>query len=345
MTHHKTKTIGLALGFAGALALAHHAAADAVSDFYSGKQVTIVIAAGPGGGHSVYSQLIAPYLQKAMPGNPSFVVQHMGGAGGTKAANFLYNTAPRDGSSIGILLSDTPLTARLRTTGVKYDPGEFQYLGSAENVHNGLVVRKRSGVASIADAKNKTVIVGSTGKGSQTFIVPTLMNAFIGTKFKVVTGYRGMGGVYLAIDRGEADGFHATLSAVKVLRPDWTKNDLVEVLAVTALDRSPDYPKSPLLVDFVKDPLDRAALELISGNGILGRAWLTTPKVPAQRLAALRAAFEKVTYDPAVMAAAAKRNMNWNPLKWPVLQQQVERIAKADQKVIDHMRKALGAKK
>jgi len=139
-----TKALGLIAGLAGALALSaalQPAAADAIADFYRGKSVTVVIAAGPGGAHSAYSLLLAPHLQANMAGNPSFIVQHMAGAGGTKAANYLYNTAPRDGSYIGILLADTPLTARLRTTGVKYDPGKFQYLGAAENVHHGLVVR------------------------------------------------------------------------------------------------------------------------------------------------------------------------------------------------------------
>lgn len=332
---------------AGALALSvamNSAAADSVSDFYSGKRVTIVIAAGPGGAHSAYSLLIAPHLQKNMPGNPNFVIQHMAGAGGTKAANYLYNSAPRNGTYIGILLADTALTARLRTTGVKYDPGDFQYLGAAENVYHGLVVRKRAGVASLEDAKKKPVILGSSGKGSQTFIVPTLINAFVGTKFKIVKGYRGLGGIYLAMDRGEADGFHATITSVKVLRPDWVKKDLVRVLAVTAPDKSPDYPDAPLLKDFMTAPLDRQAIELISGNGVIGRAWLVPPGVPAERLAALRAAFERTLSDPAVAAQARKRNMNWGPLKWQTLQRQVELIAKADRKVIAHMRKTLGVK-
>ena len=342
-----TKTLGLVAGLAGALTLSaslQPAAADAVSDFYGGKTVTIIIAAGPGGAHSAYSLLLSPHLQANMPGNPNFVVQHMAGAGGTKAANYLYNTAPRNGSHIGILLADTPLTARLRTTGVKYDPGKFQYLGAAENVHHGIVVRKRAGVSSLEDAKKKTVIMGSSGKGSQTFIVPSLLNAFIGTKFKIVKGYRGLGGIYLAIDRGEADGFHATIASVQVLRPDWVKNDLVRVLSVTAPDKSPEYPNAPLTRDFVSNPLDRQAIDLIGGNGIIGRAWLTTPDVPSDRLAALRAAFEKTLNDPAVKAQAVKRNMNWGPIKWPVLQRQAELIANADPKVIAHMRKTLGAK-
>jgi len=347
MNERETKALRLVAGLAGAVAISavvNSAAADSVSDFYRGKSVTIVIASGPGGAHSAYSLLLSPHLQANMPGNPSFLVQHMAGAGGTKAANYLYNTAPRDCSHIGILLADTPLTALLRTTGVKYKPGEFQYLGAAENVHHGLVVLKRSGVASIEDAKRKSVILGSSGKGSQTFIVPTLINAFIGTKFKIVKGYRGLGGILLAIDRGEADGFHATIASVQVLRPDWVKKDLVNVLAVTAPDRSPEYPDAPLLRDFVTAPLDRQAIDLISGNGIIGRAWLTTPDVPKDRLAALRATFEKTLADPAVKAQAGRRNMTWGPMKWPVLQRQAELIANADPKVIAYMRETLGAK-
>lgn len=343
----KATSFAFGLGLTGALSMlvaAETALADPVADFYRDRNVTLIVASGAGGAHSAYSRLLLPHLQKNMPGNPTFVIQNMPGAGGTKAANYLYNSAPRDGSHVGILLADTPLTARLRTTGVKYKPGDFQYLGAAEDVHHGLVVRKRAGVSTLKEAMEKQVILGSSGKGSQTFIVPTLMNAFIGTKFKVVTGYPGLGGIYLAMDKGEADGFHATIASVHVLRPDWVKQNLVQVLAVTALDRSPVYPDAPRLVDFVKEPLDRAAIELISGNGIIGRAWLTTPGVPAERLAALRSAFEKTLSDPEVAAQAKARNMNWGPLKWQVLQRQVDLIAKADAKVIAHMRGALGAK-
>ena len=347
MKIREAKRVGQAMAFLCAAAIAitiNSAAADAVSDFYRGKRVTIIIAAGPGGAHSAYSLLLAPHLQENMPGNPNFVVQHMPGAGGTKGANYLYNTAPRDGTTIGILLADTPLTARLRTTGVKYKPGEFQYLGAAENVHHGIVVRKRAGVASLEDVKKKTVLMGSSGKGSQTFIVPSLLNAFIGTKFKIVKGYRGLGGIYLALDRGEVDGFHATIASVQVLRPDWVKEDLVRVLSVTAPDKSPVYPDAPLSRDFVTKSLDRQAIDLIGGNGVIGRAWLTTPDVPQDRVAALRAAFEKTFADPDVAGQARKRKMNWGPLKWQVLQRQAEFIANADEKVIEHMRKTLGVK-
>ncbi len=156
------------------------AKADAVADFYRDRQVKIVIAAGPGGGHSKYSQFMAIFLKKHMPGNPSFVVQHMGGAGGTKAANYLYNLAAQDGSAIGILLSDTPLASRLRTTGVKYIANKLQFLGGADEPRSAFVAFKSAGVKTLLDVRNKQVIMGSTGKGSQTFILPTLANAIAG---------------------------------------------------------------------------------------------------------------------------------------------------------------------
>jgi tripartite-type tricarboxylate transporter receptor subunit TctC len=340
----RTMRHALAAGILGALAFAgigNGAIADPVSDFYTNRTVTIVIAGGPGGGHTPYALLINPHLQSRMPGNPNFIIQHMPGAGGVKAANYLYNVAPRDGTHVGMLLTDTPLTARLRNTGVKYKPSEFAWLAAAENVRNGFVLYERSGLKSLADARTKSITLGSTGKGSQTFIVPTLVNAFVGTRFKVVTGYAGMGGIYHAIDLGEVDGFHSTISTVKAVRPQWLENGLVRVLAVTAMDRPADYPDAPLLLDFIKDPLDRQAIELISGNGVFGRAWLTTPGVQADRVAALRAAFEGTVFDAAVIADATKRRLNWEPLKWPVLQKQAERIANADEKIIEHIRTVL----
>ncbi len=318
-----------------------HAFADAVADFYRGKQVVIVIAAGPGGGHSSYSQFISPFLKKHLPGNPSFVVQHMGGAGGTKAANYLYNRAAQDGSAIGILLSDTPLASRLRTTGVKYVASKLQFLGGADEPRSAFVAFRSSGVKTLLDVRNKEVIMGSTGKGSQTFILPTLANAMVGTKFKVITGYRGMGGVYLAMDRGEVQGFQASWSSVALLRGHWLKQDKIVVLAANALDPLPNRPDVPLLIDLVKDPMDKKIAELLGGNSIIGRAWLAPPGVPADRVAALRAAFGKMAKDPEAAAAAKKRKMEWHPVGWKKQQAHANRITAAGDALFKRMRSML----
>lgn len=318
--------------------------ADAVSDFYTNKQVTIVVAAGPGGGHTQYSQLLAPFFKKYMPGNPSFVTQNMGGAGGVKAANYLYNRAAQDGSAIGILLSDTPFASRLRTTGVKYKPERFHYLGGADDTQSAFIVFKSAGVKTFEEAKQKQVLMGSTGKGSQTFILPTLANALLGTKFKVVTGYRGMGGIYLAADQGEVQGFQAVYSSPKSLRPQWFRENKLVVLATNALSPIADHPTVPLLKDMVSNPIDKQILELIGGNGILGRGWLTTPGAPKARVAALRTAFRQALDDPAARAAATKRSMTYAPVTWQAMQAHADKIGAADDALFVRVRKLLKAK-
>lgn len=331
---------GAALLAAG---LSAPATADSVADFYKGKTVTVVVAAGPGGGHTKYTQYIAPFLQKYMPGNPKFIVQNMGGAGGTKAANFLYSRGNKDGTMIGILLSDTPLASRLRTTGVKYVANEFQFLGGADKPRSAFVAYKSTGIKTLQDAMKKQVVFGSTGKGSQTYVVPTLTNAMLGTKFKVITGYRGMGGIYIAMDKQEVQGFQSSWSGFQIGRAHLV--DKVNLLAVNALTPLKDHPDVPLLKDIVTDPQDKKVAELLGGNMVLGRAWLAPPGVPADRLAALRTAFAKSFADPEAIAGAKKRRMTWESVKWQDQQAAAERITKTDQALIDRMRTALGLNK
>ncbi len=320
------------------------ASADAVADFYRGKTVKIIVAAGPGGNHTRYSLLLSPFLQKYMPGNPKFIIQNMGGAGGTKAANSLSNSAPQDGSYIGILLSDTPMASRLRAVGVKYNPKHFKYLGGADYTRSMITVMKRSGVKTIAEARTKQVVFGSTGKGSQTYTIPTTVNAILGTKFKVITGYRGMNGVDGALDQGEVDGRAGVYASIVAIRPQWIENNLITHLGVADLEPNPDMPDVPLLIDMATNEDDKAVMRLIFGSGVIGRAWLAPPGVPADRVKALRAAFAKTLNDPETAKAAKKRRMHWDPQPWQKLQAAATRIADTDDKVIANARKALGLK-
>lgn len=298
---------GLALTAIAVTGFTAAAGADAVADFYTGKTITVVVAAGPGGGHTKYTQYLAPFLEKHMPGNPNIIVQNMGGAGGTKAANFLYTRGLKDGTMIGILLSDTPLASRLRWTGVKYVANQFQFLGGADQTRSAFVVYKNIGVKSIDDAKKTQFVLGSTGKGSQTYVVPTLVNKMLGTKFKVITGYRGMGGIYLAMDKREVQDFQSSWSGMKIARSHWVEQ--VNVIAVNAHTPLTDRPDVPLLKDLVTDPTDKKIAELMAGNMILGRGWIAPPGVPADRVAALRAAFKKALEDPEAIAGAKQRKI------------------------------------
>ena len=326
------------------LGLGFESTANDVARFYKGKQVKIVVAARAGGGHHKYSLFISPFMKKHMPGNPTFITQNMGGAGGTKAANYLYNRAAKDGTAIGILLSDTPFASRMRTTGVKYVANNFHYLGGVDKPQGAFVVLKRSGIKTMEEAKKKSVVFASTGKGSQTFILPKLANSMIGTKFKIVTGYRGMAGVYKALDNKEADGFQSGWSSVALIRPHWLKDGRVIVLAANSLSPLKDAPNAPVFRDLVQNPLDRKIVELISNNDVIGRAWIAPPGIPKARLNALRIAFKKMAKDPEAIAAAKTRKMDWGYINWQPQQAHAKLITNAEAKLFKRVRKLINQK-
>jgi tripartite-type tricarboxylate transporter receptor subunit TctC len=315
--------------------------ADPIADFYKNKHVSIVVAARAGGGHSNYSLFVAKFIKKHMPGNPTFIVQNMGGAGGTKAANYLYNRAAQDGTAIGILLSDTPFASRMRTTGVKYVADKFHYIGGAEKPQGAFVVLKRAGINSMEDAKKKSVVFASTGKGSQTYILPKLANEMLGTKFKIVTGYRGMAGVYKALDGKEADGFQSGWSSLAIIRPHWKAEDRIVVLAANSLSPLPDAPHAPTFHSLVKDPRDKAIVTLLSNNDIIGRAWIAAPGTPKPRLAALRKAFKAMATDPETIAAAKARKFDWGYVPWQPMQKHAAAITNAKSDLFDRARMLL----
>jgi tripartite-type tricarboxylate transporter receptor subunit TctC len=321
------------------------ASADPIADFYKGKTVTIIVAAGPGGNYSIYSLLLSPYWKKYLPGHPTFIIKNMGGAGGTKAANYLVNSAPNDGSYIGILESTTPLNARLRATGVKYDPGKFHYLGGADNTRSMFTVMTSAGIKTMEDAKKKQAICGATGKGSTTYVTPSLVNYFLGTKFKIITGYRGMKGVNSAIEKGEVNCRAAVFASIENSRPHWIKQKLIVNLAAIDTERHPDYPDVPTLVELAKSPDAKAVLTLMSSNGVFGRAWVAPPKVPMERVTALREAFWKAFNDPKAQAEMRARNMRYNPVRWEVQQATLKKVAGTPQRNIDLIRTAIGIKK
>jgi len=328
----------------GAGLAAPSVAAESVADFYNGKTVTVIVAAAPGGAHSVYTQLLAPHWKAEMPGHPTFIISNMGGAGGTKAANYLYNAAPQDGSYLAILLSDTALAARFQATGVKYDPSKFQYLGGAEYTRSMISVLTKTGVKSIDEAKKTVLNCGSSGKGSQTYYIPKLANYFLGTKFKVILGYQGMNPVDAAMDQGETNCRAGVYSSMVSLRPHWITDHFVTQIAAADEERHPLYPNVPTLVEIAKTQEAKDVMKVFFSGGVLGRAWLAPPKVPADRVAALRAAFWKAFNDPEVLAVAKKRNMNFEPVRWEKQQAAVDAIMKAPKSLFDVARTALEIK-
>lgn len=320
------------------------AVAETAAEFYKGAKITVVLAGGPGAIHSIYTQLLAPYVRKHMAGGPTLVVNSMAGAGGTVAANYLYNIAPKDGSSIGALLPEMPMSARFGTTGVRYDPNAFTYIAGADVTNSTITLMRSAGITSIAEAREKTAIIAAGGPGSQTFITPTVTNAVLGTKFKVVTGYDGLNDMDIAVDRGEAHGRSGSWSSIKATRPHWLTNDLVVHLAIVGPEREPDLPQVPLLTELASTPQDRAVLSLISDNARLGRMWLAPPGVPEDRIAALREGFWKALHDPELLAEAKAKQLDLRPVGWEKLTETVAQIMKTDDVTIARLNTILATK-
>jgi tripartite-type tricarboxylate transporter receptor subunit TctC len=324
------------------------ARADAVSDFYKGKTVTFIVGYGTGGGYDVFARLLARYLGKYIPGNPSVVVQNMPGAGSMRAVNALYNTAPKDGTAIGMFGRDMPLIAILGTNpGVQFDPRKFIWLGSSSDFSNDayiLLVRKDGPVQSIEEARkpdSQPITLGVTGEGSTGTDIPILLRDTIGFKFKLVSGYPDNGAIFLALERNEVNGRTVDLSSITSLKPEWLKPDsnmriLVQLARAT---RHPMFPDVPTARELAKDAKARALIELAEQSYIMSRPVAAPPGVPEDRAKALRTAFMAVHKDPEYLAEAAKIRVEVSPVNHEVVMQAIEKIANAPPDLLDYLRK------
>jgi tripartite-type tricarboxylate transporter receptor subunit TctC len=330
-----------ALALAGA-SLTPPAQADDVAAFYAGKTITLIDGGGIGGGATVYGQAIAPLMRKYMPGNPTFVIQNMPGAGGARAANFLYSAAARDGTALGRPLQEMPLFALLGASGLNYDPVRFQYIGGAYVSRSTIsVLKSKTKVRTIEDARHTEVILATGGKAAQPYMYPALSNALAGTKFKLVMGYPGTGAMNLAMDRGEVHGRAGSWNSFKGARPDWVAGDMLANLAVIGPDREPDLPDVPLLTEFISNPNDRTIMEIVASTALFGHVWLAPPGAPADRVAALREAFAKSLNDPELIDQMNKRKAELNFVPWQQLEAAVQKLLKVDKKSVERLRAIL----
>jgi tripartite-type tricarboxylate transporter receptor subunit TctC len=331
-----------ALVLATLLASTATSPAQSVEEFYRGKTVTVVNGGGAGGGSTVYTQIIAPILQKHMPGNPTFVIQYMPGAGGARAANYVYSAAAKDGTVLGRPLQEVALFSLLEAPGLQYDAARFQYIGGAYTSRSTISVMKQfTPVRTIEDAKRTEVIVAAGGKASQPYMYPTLANALVGTRFKLVMGYPGTGAMNIAMERGEVHGRAGSWNSFRGAKPYWVEKDMLANLAVIGLDREPELPKVPLLTDFISNPADRLLMELVASSALFAHVWLAPPGVPADRIAALREAFDKTMNDPDLVEQMKKRGADFDHITWKQLHDAVEKQKKVDKKSVGRLRAIL----
>ena len=318
------------------------AAAESVQDFYAGRQVTVIVGSGAGGGYDLQARLMARHLGKHIPGNPTFIVQNMPGAGSLAAANHIANTAPADGSAIALLQRGMLLVKLINPTGVRFEIDKLNWIGSLNSEVGVVLSWHDTGITTAKDLFDKELIVGGiVGVDPET--TPKLLNAAIGTKFKIVTGYNTTAQIALAIERGEVQGIGDwSWSSVKAVRPDWLREKKVNVLMQAALHREPELPDVPFALDFVKNPADRKVMELNFTQKTAARPVVAPPGVPADRVAALRAAFAALARDQDFLADAERSKLEIAPLPAEALDKVIALIVNTPPDIAEHYAKVLG---
>jgi tripartite-type tricarboxylate transporter receptor subunit TctC len=303
---------------AGALIQANRPAraADPIADFYSGRNVQLVIGYAPGGGYDVYARALARYMGRHIPGNPSIVVQNMPGAGSIKAANYLYNIAPKDGSAFGGFSRGAFLDPLLgRADGVQYVAAKYGWLGSISNEVGVCAFRSDSGIATWQDMQRKPYVIGSTGAGADSDVFPTVLRKMFGLPMKVVTGYHSAADVVLAISRKEVDGRCGwSWSSMMAWNKDLYQSKAVTVALQLASQKLAELPDTPSILEVARDADQQAALKLILSRQTMARPYVAPPGIPPERLAALRAAFDATMQDPVFLADAQRQDLEVRPV-------------------------------
>jgi tripartite-type tricarboxylate transporter receptor subunit TctC len=287
------------------------AGAETIADFYKGKTVAIYVGFGPGGGYDAYGQLLGMHIGRHIPGQPTVIVKHMPGAGSLALANYLYNVAPADGTTCGIVAAGVAFAPLIGSpqekASAKYDPAKFGWLGSLEKFTAIGIAWHTSGFKTLEDIKKRELRYGSTGPASGAESYAILLNELLGTKNKAIRGYRGSNDITLAMEKGEVDGFYGWCwTCMKADRPHYITEKKVNVLVQFGLEPEPELAGVPSALDLVKDPRDNQVVRLVLANLAMSRPFAAPPALPAERLRALRQAFIDTAEDPVFLAAAKK---------------------------------------
>ncbi|HWG04104.1 MAG TPA: hypothetical protein VG271_03730, partial [Beijerinckiaceae bacterium] len=301
-------------GMISAGTFADVAHAQSVADFFRRTPITLYVASGAGGGFDAYARVFATHYGDHIPGHPSVLVKNMPGATGLVAMNYLYNSAPRDGSAIVASFNTVVLSPLYGDANAKFDPRQMSWIGSIGKQTGTCLTWYTSPVKTVEEARTQEVLMGATGEGSTPTTYPKLLNAMIGTKFKIITGYT-TPGMRLAVENGEVQGICGVAWETHMASvPNWILDKKVNFLLQLGLNESPHLPGVPLALDLIKDPDDRQVFELLAIPQEFGRPILGPPGVPADRLAALQAGFEETMKDEAYLADADKAKQPIDPL-------------------------------
>jgi len=334
---------------AATAALAQPAAAQDMKAFYSGKTVSVLCPFGAGGSYGVRARLLADHIGRHLPGEPTSVPQFMPGAAGVKMVNHLYNAAPKNGTVLGLMYDGTPLAQVLRPAGIKFDARKLGAIGALETgtLGNGvLVVMKDSPATTLEALKKKSVAFGSGGVHTPQYFIAAALNELIGTKFKIISGYKGgASGWMMALEQREVYASLGGYNTFRQMRPDWFKNDQIRIVAQIGGLRHPALKDAPLLQDLTNNPQHKKILALLSSDRVVGKGVFAPPGLPKARLAALRSAFEATVKDPAFVTVYKKALGTLNPGTWRDLQAVVAETLDIEPPLARKVRSIIRAKK
>jgi tripartite-type tricarboxylate transporter receptor subunit TctC len=310
-----------------ALPIGSAANAQAASEFYKGRNLELDISSSVGGGYDAYARVLARHIGRFIPGSPIVVAKNMEGAGGLRLANFLYNAAPKDGTTFAALYRGTVFDPLLGGKGAQFDATRFTYIGSANDEVSVCVAWHTTGITSFEQVLRKELVVGASGPSADTYQFPKILNGVLGTRFKVIAGYPGGNDIDLAMERGEVQGRCGwSWTSLKATRRSWLTEKKISILFQMGLSRHPDLPNVPLVIDLARNDDDKAILKLIFARQVMAWPYIAPPNVPNDRAETLRAAFTDTMKDGDFLADAEKSLLEIRSVNGEDIQKLVEDI-------------------
>jgi tripartite-type tricarboxylate transporter receptor subunit TctC len=329
-------------GCAVALLLPAAALADPVADFYRGKTISMYVGFPPGGGYDLYARVFAPHFARHIPGNPQIVLKSMLGGSGIQAAGYMTNVTPQDGTSLGVFLDALTLGKVLGGHG-EFDPVKLVWIGRIVSTATVSVVWHTSPVQTIEEAKRREILMAGTVPSNTANFIPAALNDLIGTKIKVILGFRGSPDQALAMLRGEVQSIGGiSWEAIQTNYREWITEKKIRILYAQGANRIKELPDDPGLLDFATDERSRNILTLLGSGPDIGRSIVAEPGIPRERAVALRKAFMAAMEDPDFLAEIKKRNLNAEPLSGEEVQKIVAASAATPKELVNQAKRYLG---
>lgn len=336
----KAGSVGLGLVLATCL-IAAPARAQQADEFYKGRTINLYIGFAPGGSYDYYGRLVARFLGRQIPGNPTIVAQNMPGAGSFHAANFLFNAAPKDGTALATLTQTIALEEALKTKGVQYKSAQYNWIGRMTAILEVTLTYSKSKARTIEDARIFEVPVAGTGSGSPSEGYPKLLNALAGTKFKVISGYPGSTQGMMAAEAGEVDGALTSWNTLKRTKAQALAAGEIHPLVQYALQRHADLPNVPAVVELGSTPQARKILGFYASGAEVGRSLAAPPGLPPERVKVLRRAFDAMLKDPEFLAEVEKTKLEFLPASGEFMQKLIADTAEAPADIIEQAQEIL----